>query len=200
MAVKIHVERFKDAFFGRKLFDGITVFLLAVAILGGVVLSVQQLQPQAYDPLGVYAQQTVGVNSEGERLLPFETYGLETFPTLRIVTGEEKLPVYATKCNNSDGPVQITGETRWQPVDPPGISLLVGKGTASRAEKCTTFNYMNPIPPEVLAVVKRLHDEEGVSETRWKIAGTETPVDPQGGPSVTRTWESDTFVVRYEMP
>lgn len=179
-----------------------SIILLLGVIVGLGLFGFQRLQPKPYDPLGDYPEQVVGQDGSvpPKQLLPLEQYGIQYLPTLHLKTGNEALPVHGKKCTDSDVPVQVSGEVTWVSTEPPGSSVPANKGTATRVAGCQTFDFNNPIPVPVIERLKQLHDQ-GISVTKWRLTGKETPIDPDGNQFVvTKTFTSNEFVIVYEMP
>lgn len=171
-------------------FDRVTIILALMVVVSLGILGFRTLQPKPFSPLDEYSRQQVK--------LAVEPQGLGVYPTLHIKTGKETLPVHAKKC--SEELVQIAGVNNWQEVDPPGTVIVNAKGTGTRLKGCQEFDYENTIP---LGVMDRLKNqaETGQMISRWKITGEETPLAPDGNQFVvSKTYESDEFVLIYEIP
>lgn len=136
------------------------------------------LMSQSFDPLGDYPPQDV---------IADERHGVPT------VTAADDVHVVGIKCNESDAPVQVAGHAAWQSVDPPGTVITVGEGTAIREPGCERFEFVNPVPPDVLARTRELG-----GRVLWRITGTETPIRGDGIRGVPRTWTTETLAVEVD--
>ncbi len=138
---------------------GIAMMVLAGITAGGFTASL--LSPDPWTPIGAFPEQAV----------------LEVTDTTTTVEG--------TKCY--DEPVTVAGSFGWQSLDPAGVVVLVGSGSAERDAGCLTQTFENPIPDEVLA-----HPEVRL----WKIQGTETPIADGEGKAregVPKAWSTEPF-------
>lgn len=147
----------------------LAVIIGFVAILNGVVLYRILTEPDPFDPLGVYPEQEV----TSEQPIPIDG---------RVQTN-------GTKCNRSDRAVHVAGEVRWQSDNPIGVIHLVSSGVDVRQAGCVTLRFSNPVPEVVAAEV------ETGGPTRWRIAGTEWPIGPNGERGEPRDWVSEPFTL-----
>ena len=125
--------------------------------------------PGRYSPLGPYPVQDVGMVEY-------------TVNDVIDVTGE--------KCVKGDKPVEVSGVFGWQRVNPPGFSIMVGEGVATREPGCTVQQFENAIPPQVVTDVQ----ENGPSV--WKLFGRETPIAIDKRTPDTITFETEPFELR----
>jgi len=160
----------------RRLLIAAGLFFTSVVILVGVVVWQLVAQPAKPNPLGVYPVQRVA--DDQPRFATGEAY--------TNVTGVVK--INATKCNDTNHPVTIRGQSEWRRVEPPGHTIKVGRGTDIRQPGCETFRYENNVPPAVAAdVAKR-------GPSTWQITGEETPI-VDGREGETRAWYTENFLV-----
>jgi len=203
------IETTKE-WFGRRVFnstfgnlDRITVLFLFMMMIGVGLYGYRDLQPKAYDPLGNYPEQSVGVNpwtTPPTFVLPFTTFGIESYATLIVSTGLELLPVFGTKCTNSDTVVQVSGEQQWVLVEPKGTNIPGNKGQGTRQPGCQNIPFMNPIPGDVLLRIQQLA-ASGVTTSLWHLTGAETPISPTGDQfTVTKYYHSTDFIIKYVVP
>lgn len=84
----------------------------------------------------------------------------------------------------------ISGIVSWQSVDPRGATVQTGTGNREATDGCTTIEYRNDIPDEVVDLMRRQLDD-GL-EPLWHISGVETPIDDDrtGTPA---TWVTEPF-------
>lgn len=93
----------------------------------------------------------------------------------RVVSGDV-LIVEAIKCNDSDEPISIRGETQYRSVDElgaPPIPNFIGVG--DRDPGCRTFTFMNELPQ--------------LAPGRWRLEGVESSNGYES------TWFTETFEV-----
>lgn len=149
----------------RILWFVLAAFLIQGAITAGAVYQV--IESRTWDPLGDYPEQ----QADAEVIVPDGA-------TTAIVH------VTATKCANER--VGVSGNSSWVSAIPPGLQVPVTAtgGAAIREKGCTTFQYENIVPPEVIVQTRQLG-----GEVTWRITGVELPIasDRTGVPSVWRT-------------
>lgn len=154
-----------------------TLAVLACAVLFGVWLQTNVLDPPAWDPLGDYPVQRIDSRIAGE-------HGPSAY-----APGE--VQITATKCNNASRIVRVAGYSTWQRVDPPFVAIANGAGISSRIPGCTTTDYHNDIPAAVTEATERVG-----GRATWRLIGAETPIDIAGREvGVRHNWESQNFVL-----
>lgn len=97
--------------------------------------------------------------------------------------------VVALKCSTVPN-VKVIGHSSWQRVDPLGRIFPTGRGTATRELGCSTVDYKNDIPAEVVESTLAVG-----GRATWRIVGEETPYKSNGERGVTRTWQTQNFVL-----
>lgn len=148
-------------------------------------------------PLGPFPVQLVGLPLLDHPALTAPeaiSSGSASFPTL-TVRGDEwgDIPVTGEKCSSET--VQVRGTIVWQAVEPPGSCVTVASGgLATRVIGCTKFSFRNPVPDGVKQRVRDLA-KTGVTESVWRITGTETPFDAAGNPGVEQPWNTQNFLI-----
>lgn len=152
------------------------ILLVAVAMVVGAALFSFATAPDRFDPLGDYPVQTVKSRVPGVE-------GPAVF------AGDD-LVVVGVKCNNSDRPVLVEGESRWQSINPRGRYVANPGGSRTLPPGCTQTRYVNDIPRSIEERVQRT----GRAET-WSITGTETPVRADGFRGESRVWVTANFRV-----
>ena len=123
---------------------------------------------------------------------PFIALGGSAYDSVQgsVLTAAGNVVVSAgDKCNLTDHPIEVEGETVWRRLDVLGENVPGFKGTARyEARECRKdLAFVNPLPTEIT---------EGV----WEYTGIETA--HWKGESHTRTWRTEPFEVRQfdDMP
>lgn len=170
---------------------GVWAITIAVAIFATVMI----VSVNVWDPLGQYPLQVVSGESPLATTTPMPSQPGSEAVTIR--SNGPGLAVAAIKCvKPGEGEVTVEGEAFWVSDEPRGSTIAVGKSVAQRGPSCITYDYSNPIPEVVHRRLKELH-EQGVDESRWHLAGEETPVTDEGERGVLRSWHTTTFIVKW---
>lgn len=180
--------------------------IIALASASAALLIYEWLQPDPYDPFGEYPlQQVIAPTVPHDVSLVAGQVQLIEYPTVSISDGETNVTGQKCMDSNLDGPVPVAGELVWQGVAPKsGIAYEQSGQDADpgRAPGCTPFDFVNPIPPEVIAQAEAHFARliEDGQEPVWvvNINGREWPLDDDGqrvDPSVTQTWTTVNFAL-----
>lgn len=170
-------KRYSNSPISKFLIAGV-VFILVVQ----VALVIYSRQETLYAPLGEYPTQHV-VNPG------------RTTDGIPIVESDDDVKVEATKCNATNGTVDVLGSVTWKTVDPRGTNIEVSTNAPGEREAgCTDLKFSNPIPAEVLLRTAEL-EADGSDRVTWRITGYEQPVDKNGKPGQGVSWSTDTFVI-----
>ena len=158
---------------------GLLAASLAMIAVGLTVLAVAVIiairAPTPWNPLGDYPVQRV----------VDRVPGIEG-PAVKV---GDALTVEATKCAHVA--VRVRGSSFWQSVDIPGTFVSAGGGVSDRSAGCLKRTFQNPLPPAVEQAAKV---KDGPH--RWVIAGTETPIRPDGKrEGIPRAWSTEEFQV-----
>ena len=158
---------------------GLLAVSLGMIAVGLIVFAVAVIvavrAPSPWNPLGDYPEQKV----------------LSRVPGIEgpAVLASDAVTVEGTKCARVA--VRVRGGSFWQSVDVPGTFVSAGSGVADKSAGCVTRTFVNPIPPAVAQASKGKNGPH-----RWIIAGTETPIRPDGKrEGVPRAWATQEFVV-----
>ena len=118
---------------------------------------------------------------------------------MQAVTNDQPIPygepvvVEGVKCYRE--PVSVSGVVTWATEDPPGTTIVAGRGVAHRDQGCVTFlgvdAFVNTVPSAVVDADRSLR--AGGVEASWYITGSETPFDADGRPGVERSWRTEPF-------
>ena len=159
---------------------GLLTASLAMIAVGLTVLAVAVIiairAPTPWNPLGDYPEQKVLSRVPGVK-----------GPAVKV--SDDAVIVQGTKCARVD--VRVRGSSFWQSVDIPGTFVSAGAGVADRSAGCVKQTFANPLPPAVEQAAKV---KDGPH--RWVIAGTETPIRPNGKTEgVPRAWSTEEFQV-----
>lgn len=182
--------------------------LVAIAIAIGLIAfwgGMQWYNASQWNPLGEYPIQVVyPVNNIGEKISPD---AIDTIPGSQGVTQTNMVTIYwdqqvgtsGIKCasETESEPVKITSVLSWVSDRPPGQIVDSGKGAGLRGPGCISYNFVNPIPDNVLKVMRDMK-EDGQMSSEWHLSGTETPEKDDGTTGVQRTWIATTFRVIHE--
>lgn len=166
--------------FGEKAvaFLGLSLCFLAVALLIYAVY-----EPPPYAPLGPYPEQTVTAQ------FTVTVDGVE-YPAF---AEGEAIPVSGEKC--ADEATEIIGSVQWQTREPAGTFIPAGTGTRTGKAGCTTFNFVNEMPQEVIDANRDIR-AEGFETPIWVVSGIETPINPDDGENgESQTWNTEPFVI-----
>lgn len=167
---------------------------LTLVVVASVVFSIGYVVniPKVYMPLQNYTVQDVNLTHE-----PSDD-SRRLYPVLKYRTGDEVVPTIQVKCNVDDKEVRVKDEVRWRSLDPLDYAIRTSEGSATRKVGCETLHYRNTIPAAVkdqLDVLAR----NGQTVSKWEIQGTETPITDGNVRAVPIEWQSETFVIVYEL-
>lgn len=157
-----------------------TVGLAGVALCGGWLIR-DASEPAPWNPLGEYHVQAVAERVPG-------------VDGPAAVLGAP-LHVEGTKCNESGEPVEVTGTLRWQSIDPAGASGGHVTVNAVRSPGCVTRDFLNPVPPDVLRLMRAAIMARGGQPVVWAVTGEDTPLAPDGRRGVPRIWRTENFTI-----
>lgn len=167
--------------------DPVILWFIVVIVILGIV--------------GIIQQAYLHTRPDAKTVLDYPVQRVEEPDYLghKYVTAEGGVVhVTGIKCNISQASVEVAGTVSWISVEPPGVTIQTGQGSASRAPGCFTSHYENPIPDEVIkatrSILKRDPQREFVT---WRIVGTETPTDPD---QRAETWQSEQFDLYLTSP
>ena len=135
------------------------------------------------------------LNTEGFSERPFDPWGEMPEQDVRnegrALKVGDSLQVVGTKCIKGDAEIAVVGEVRWTSFNPQGASFLVGGGHSTLDHGCTTDEFVNPMPPEV---VRTVEGDAGLVRT-WRVTGSMWALDEHGHRSVEKTWETEEFTI-----
>lgn len=184
----------------RKALEVFALMIVALAMVVVGVIGVRLYESATrWDPLGDYPVQVayskVGDVRQQPQRSPLDNNST-TSPSVLLPTiylGEE-IHTTGIKCTATAEEVTVTGVLSWVSDLPPGRIIEVSRGGGPRGPGCITYEYANPIPPEVLEAIDELL-EDGIVESEWHLTGTEIPVREDGTEGEPRTWTSTVFRV-----
>ena len=123
---------------------------------------------------------------------PLEPYATQQVLNAPIRLGEPVV-VEGVKCNGSPLPVLVSGVLLWQPIDPPGTGIEVGRGTRTFDPGCTELTFENQWPAEALELTERWLAEG--RRVVWHIIGEDTPIAPDGTRGRPVSFETENFEI-----
>lgn len=190
----------------RKVMEKASLVILAVAMLlvGAIGVTAYE-RATRWDPLGDYPVQVAYAVVDGVRQpavkSPVPGNGSSAaavvLPTFYL---DDKINTTGIKCTNTTDEITVTGALSWVSDVPPGRIIEVARGGGPRGPGCITYEFANPIPPQILDVLNDLA-ADGIMESEWHLTGTETPVKADGTEGEQRVWTTTVFrIVHMERP
>lgn len=174
----------------------VAAVIIGVAILGvGSLGTVLWIRHNQWDPLGDYPLQTIVDPDPTPVTIPGYSLTQSALPTIYL---DEQIQSSGVKCvgdvaeGGPDRTVTVTGVLSWVSDEPPGKIIEAGRGGGERGPHCVNYTFLNSIPPQVKAEIRRL-GKLGIHESTWHLTGTETPVRADGEKGVPRTWVTTSF-------
>lgn len=176
-------------------------FLAASLLFTAGAIAYVRLQPGPYDPLEDYPLVEVIAPVEA---VPFDdpngTVPVQlNLPTIRWGGGTEppRIEIRGTVCNGTTDRVSVISSVSWTRLDREAPATFDGgQASGTRLPGCVTITYTLVPPALALDLIRNLADE-GITQTRWELQGTDLPIDPDGDPGVEQPFTSQTFVIEW---
>lgn len=151
-----------------------------------------------WNPLGEYPLQTIQATqydtTEIKTDLP-ESFSRAKLP---VIYWNQTVKSAGIKCvQPGEGVVKVSELLEWVIDEPPGSSFTAGKFSGARGPGCITYEFDNPIPPEVRERLEALK-AKGQKASVWHLSGQEVPERATGEKGEERNWITTSFVILHE--